>query len=430
MVWRKSLSKRLAAWIRDGGELRAALGPGDVEVRTAEEGRLVCAALDKALSVERSEQSEDRFNLYGVIALFQSVAAEPAFEVVRAQGVPRLRALVLRFLERRHVDADVILFALKQLATYGDEADVATIAAAARDAQCAKQWLWSMVFSQAARHDTFGVALMDVLRDPLPDGFCRMAYLDFSSRLAIAGRTTRHPFDTPAGHEAIRDWLQNTRAEEYSYAVSAAASLPFLSADAREPLLSLAQEHPDAAVRIEAAWAGARLGDESGFRQLVEFARDPRTADRAVRYLTELGAQARIPESSRDPDFAALAEMAQWLAHPNEFGRMPDHLEIAARRELHWPPTSDSRPLWVVRYEYRADDGSVDSGYGLVGSTTWAMLDHRTQAGTIEPLDVYAIHCCWELAAADDPRAPKEHSVAAGRRLLAERNPEFRLQRA
>lgn len=44
-------------------------------------------------------------------------------------------------------------------------------------------------------------------------------------------------------------------------------------------------------------------------------------------------------------------------------------------------------------------------------------------------MDVYAIHCCWELQANEDPRAPSEHSAATGR-ILSERNPEFRLRGA
>lgn len=405
-----------------------ALGGGNVEVKTADEARLVCAALDKALSVEPIEEFDDKHNLHGVIALFQSVAAEPAYVVLKDQGLPRLRALTRRFQERRHVEADVILFALKQLAMFGEAEDVKTIADIARDPECARQWLWEMVFRQAARHESFNLELVNGLREPLPDGFCRVAYLDFSSQQFRAGKITEHPFDTPSGHQAVREWLESADTEQSSYAVSATACLPFLSAGFREPLLALADKHPDPVVRIESAWARAKLGEEAGFVRLVEYVRDPRTAERAARYLAELGAEERIPDTSRDPDFQALAGMAQWLAHPNEFGRMPDGIEIALRRELFWPPTSDTRALWVLRYEYRVDDGSVDSGYGLFGSTTWAMLDDETKAGMIEPLDVYALHCCWELESNEDPRAPKERSVAAGRRLLAEHNPEFRLQ--
>jgi hypothetical protein len=47
---------------------------------------------------------------------------------------------------------------------------------------------------------------------------------------------------------------------------------------------------------------------------------------------------------------------------------------------------------------------------------------------TVAALDVYAIHCCWDLEANNDSRAPGERSAAAGRRLLAEHNPDFRLQ--
>jgi hypothetical protein len=118
--------------------------------------------------------------------------------------------------------------------------------------------------------------------------------------------------------------------------------------------------------------------------------------------------------------------MAQWLAHPNELGQPPEAVSVADTRELFWPPTNDRRRLWVIRYAHRSD-GELAEGYGLVGSTTWAMFG---ESQVRDPMDVYAIHCCWELQANEDPRAPSERSPAAGRRILAERNPEFRLRGA
>jgi len=68
--------------------------------------------------------------------------------------------------------------------------------------------------------------------------------------------------------------------------------------------------------------------------------------------------------------------------------------------------------------------GQWERGFGLTGSTTWAMFGENDAA--TRALDVYAIHCCWELESNEDPRAPGERSAAAG--LLAEDNPEFRLK--
>jgi len=426
MFWRRSktLERKLGAWIREGGPLQTAIGDA-AEVKTAADARMVCAALDQASSPESIEGFEAEHNLHSIIALFQSVGSREALETLREAGLPRLRALLRRYLEHRQLKADLVLFVLKQLAMYSEPRDVPSIVAVARDPDCARGWLWQVVFRESGRDAVFADALVDGLRDPLPAGFCRVAYLDFATVRAMEGRGERHPFDTPAGHRALREWLEDTDSSNFSYAVSAAASLPFIAAEARDPLLALAQRHVDALVRMESAWARAKLGEEPGFVQLIELACDPRTAASASRYLVELGAEARLPETCRQPDFRALAEMAQWLAHPNEFCRMPDAIEIATHRELYWPPTRDRRPLWVIRYEYRAGDGTLDSGYGLVGSTTWALMD-EAKAGEIEPLNVYALHCCWELESNQDSRAPAERNVAAGRRLLAEHNPEFR----
>ena len=32
--------------------------------------------------------------------------------------------------------------------------------------------------------------------------------------------------------------------------------------------------------------------------------------------------------------------------------------------------------------------------------------------------DAYALHCCWELEANGDPRAPDERTIEAGRAIL------------
>ena len=36
----------------------------------------------------------------------------------------------------------------------------------------------------------------------------------------------------------------------------------------------------------------------------------------------------------------------------------------------------------------------------------------------MSPEDAYALHCCWDLEANDDVRAPEERTIAAGRAIL------------
>jgi hypothetical protein len=113
-----------------------------------------------------------------------------------------------------------------------------------------------------------------------------------------------------------------------------------------------------------------------------------------------------------------MAEMSDWLAHPNEFGEPPTEIELLDTREMHWPPTNDIRRLWLFKYKYagHSEDGTDDVGIGMVGSVTFALFGEATV--DLCPEDVYGLHCCWELECNNDKRSPKKRSAAAGRKLL------------
>jgi hypothetical protein len=52
----------------------------------------------------------------------------------------------------------------------------------------------------------------------------------------------------------------------------------------------------------------------------------------------------------------------------------------------------------------------------MVGSVTFALFGEAT--AELCPEDVYGLHCCWELARNEDPRAPEKRTARAGRELL------------
>ncbi len=132
-------------------------------------------------------------------------------------------------------------------------------------------------------------------------------------------------------------------------------------------------------------------------------------------YLTELGQGGRIPAEALAPNHRAAAEMANWLAHPSEFGRPPDAVEVVDSRELLWPPTNDRRRLWVVKYRFNATaEAPADEGFGLVGSVTFALIGEAT--ADLSPEDIYGLHCCWELEVNNDPRAPRRAAPRRGER--------------
>src|SRR5690606_38201289 len=142
-----------------------------------------------------------------------------------------------------------------------------------------------------------------------------------------------------------RGWLRDTDPEYFSYAHSATAALPFIGNPPRDELLQLAMDHPDLGVSLEAAWASAKVGMERGIRQLSRYARNINSAATAIQLLTELGREDAIPPEALDADFQAMAEMVQWLSHPNEFGEPPAKIALYDTREIFWPPTNDRRQV-------------------------------------------------------------------------------------
>jgi len=421
------LTKALSKWTADGGNLSDALLPlENAPVKTAAEAEAVVAALVR-LRTEPKRMAEQRTisPLFELTALFQQADGKQAIDVLRKRGLPELRPWVRYALDDKKVAAQLVddgPFILKILAAFGETDDMKLLAEAARNLKGVDD-RWSMIFGSLDEERPDTVALIDALREPLPEGFCRVAYLDLANIVALAGRLERHPFNTPAGREQIAAWLADPDPNHFSYAKSGAAALAFVDAAARTKLLPAAEAHTDGLVRLEAAWARARGGDAAGIAKLAEMAGDPRYAFEAREYLVELKRADAVPKIVDDKNFQALAKFSDWIAHPQEVGRVPDKLELLDTRELFWPPTGDRRRVWLVKYAFdKRPDQDAQSGVGMVGSVTFALFDANDR---LSPEDVYGLHCSWELELAGDPRAPKERTAAAGRKLLAEKNKGF-----
>ena len=407
--------------------------PSDHRITTADEARAVCRALASG-PVYDTPEAAGSLPLHELTAFFQTVDSKEAATVLRQEGLPHLR----RFLEtavqellpadpddspaqQRH---NTHLFVLKILAMYRQPGDGPLLVQAARNPRMAGGYLWSIVFGIVGDRHPDAAAVCEALGEPPPEGFVGVAYLDFANAMAVGRKIARHPFDSEAGIARLVGYLEDRNPKNYSYAVSATASIPFLDAAARDTLMTSADQHPDALVRLEAAWALAKTGSEFGRQRLAQLCLKPRFAARAIEYLEELGLGAHIPAKARDPDYQAMAEMCKWLMHPMEFGAAPDEISQYDTRMLNWPPTNDRRRLWLFRYRYEPRDGAdANEGIGLVGSVTFALFGEATVA--LSPEDVYALHCCWELQTNGDPRAPEQRAAAAGRKMLAEANPGF-----
>jgi hypothetical protein len=360
-----------------------------------------------------------RSSFFPLAAIFQQASAPAAQALLREEALPVLvrlydeRLTTWRKLNVRggyDSHANDLLFALKIFALYRTPEGLQRILDAARLPLGREENMWSVVFGTLAECDPQeALRVGTLLREPLPQGFLGVALLDMANTLSREHGLLPHLFDTPGGHERLRALLTDENESYFFCAHSAAASLPFLTKP--QPLFALAHEHPDLPVRMEAAWASARMGELRGLERLMEWARSPMTRYNAVVYLKELGAE---PPPAEPPELDAMAELCHWLEHPSELGRLPDSVELYDHRRLYWPPTRDERDVWLVRY--RCEDDDPPEGVGMVGSVTFVLFN--TTSPDMSPEDIYALHCCWELQQQGDKRAPKKLSVTAGRKLL------------
>lgn len=413
----------LKKWSQEGGKLSSRLGDHEGnDLVTTEDAQAVIAALKSASLTNQLSKGTMINSFYSLASFFQQIDSNEAYEELVEHGLPELRRLVnegLKVPEHRETD---ILYALKIFALYEQDEDVKRIVDVAHSGFQSDHYMWTTVLSQFDEDHANWRTLFDGLRDPLPEGFIAMAFLDVANELALAEKLKRHPFDSAAGVKRLHDWLINKDPEEFSYAHSSTVALPFLKAEHRKQLMPLAAKHPDEDVQLESAWAAAKAGDEDGGVRLAKWALDVNHSQVACEYLEELGLAEQIPASAKEPNFAAMAEMVNWLKHPNEFGRAPDKIELVDTRELYWPPTEDTRQLWLFKYTYQPEVSGeeIDVGLSMVGSVTFALFSEASE--NLSPEEAYGLHCAWELQWNEDPRAPEEQTAQAGLKLLREKN--------
>ncbi len=428
---RTELQKAIARGLRPGGDLSDELDElEDYSIERRCDATAICNALRQ---FPRACDRESRGHwiispLHALTSLFQDVGSEESYEVLSEQGLPELLRVYDTLNRSSDSETADLLFILKIFAMYRYDDGIERIIAAANHPWHSDGYLWSAIFSQFDAEDDYSEALCEALRDPLPQNFARVAFLDWINQIARDGDCDAHPFNSPAGWEQFNTWLSSSNPEDFSFAHSAAAALPFLSPAQRPALLALAHDHLCTEVQMEAAWASSWLGSEAGIRILQRHCLDARTAAAAQEYLEELGREDAVPDSAYEADFQAMAEMCQWLSHPSEYGRPPDQIEVFDSRELYWPPTDDYRRVWLCRYLYEPDadeaagtddvDAEPEVGIGMIGSVTFVLFDEETDHLSAD--DIYALHCCWELEMNRDPRAPANRSIEEGRRILEE----------
>jgi len=375
---------------------------GEITIRSREDAQAICHALDHVVESHETIGVGANSALHALVALFQEVDADEdlAYELLAEEGIPRLIAIADEALAGSdRWSADEILFLLKIAAMYGTTEGTDLVLRAVDEAYQADQFLWSVILQVYASEHPERERLFATMAEALPAGFMGVSLLDAANQALIEGGEFPHPFDSTEGKRQLESLLVDGDPDHVSYAVSAAAALPFISPPERDALLALALDHLSPEIQIEAAWAAARLGREAGVKCLQRFCRDLHLSQRARRYLHELQRDDAVPADALEGEFQARAEFCEWLAHPNELGRSPEEVRVIDSRELSWPPEGDTKRMWLIEYQIRDTTGleADEIGVGVVGSITFCLFYYKLQERS--PEDALALHCAWELEA-------------------------------
>jgi hypothetical protein len=394
------------------------------EVKTEVEAELICRALELVkLQIQKSFDERIENNIYDLTTLFQNASAKEAALYLNDKGIPLLIDILSTIQSKRYQTQQYGSCApmiLKMFALYKNKEGWNKLSECVNNDFKNDAYLWSVILNSVSEDESKYDLIIKGLNGKIPTDFLGISYLDMCNAIAVRTNTFKHPFDSPNGFAFLDAIVKNSEPGGVSYVVSATTSIPFLAKEYQDKLLQAVSAHKSLDVQLEAAWCGAKMGDNRSVDKLVGFANDYRHSTKAISYLKELGLENKIPGETQSPDFQALSEMCGWLSHPNEFGAYPDQAEIFYSRSLYWPPTKDVRTIYLIKYTYKnhKEDGSDEVGIGLVGSVTFSLFGLENIL-TLKPIELLAIHCNWELEKDD------YQNIKGGIELLKKHNKDM-----
>lgn len=399
-------------------------------IQSAESATLLIGFLETTTLPKLLEEVEGVSQLDVVISLFQNARGGPAIGVLTRDGLPYM----YRWSDELSLDIpeqaeDEFLFLMQLFAGYKTRDGSYRVMQAARKGLLQDHSFWPFVFDAFLYDHRDAVRVLLELSADLPNGQIGMGVLDCSNALSAEGATFKHPFDQDEGIRRFEAWLADQKADDVSDAQSAVAALPFLKHPKRNLLLQAAVDHPHPLIKAEAGWALCKLGDRRGIRLLQSVARNVRYSGIARMYLEELGEEASIPREALEPDFVAMSDLCQFLAHPGEYGIPPDQVEVLNTQTLNWPPSQRQETVWLIRVTYGPGHAGVDphSGVAFVGAELAYEPERMKDLKSFEQL--YGAYCAWELSQKGDPRLIGKPTAEAGLALIQAANPRGRLFR-
>jgi len=192
------------------------------------------------------------------------------------------------------------------------------------------------------------------------------------------------PQETPPDHEAVGHSL--------SLAVSLCDALALIGAERFIGKLNQVLELEHRRLRVEAAAALARLGDDEGRRRLLALAAEPIVRQRVLAYAEELGIDNEIDPAFRTPESLAQAELVAALAEPTRFGVPPDECELIDQQTMSWPSYEQPVDCFLFRFTYRRGESSY-SNVAIAGPLTHAFT---ADLQDLPPADIYAAYAGWQ----------------------------------
>ncbi|MDZ4848266.1 MAG: HEAT repeat domain-containing protein [Pirellulaceae bacterium] len=168
-------------------------------------------------------------------------------------------------------------------------------------------------------------------------------------------------------------------------------------------------------VQTEAAGALARLNQEFGRESLVALAAEPVARLRVLHYADELGLSDKIDALHSQPCAIAEAELALWLAQPQQLGLPPQNIEVVDQRMLFWPSFDEPQACFLFRFQYQLPNGEW-SNIGMAGPLVHSFA---ADLADLPVLDIYAAFAGWHAEHPEIFEIPVEHWNAAHQRQTA-----------
>lgn len=151
-------------------------------------------------------------------------------------------------------------------------------------------------------------------------------------------------------------------------------------------------------IKVEAAFALAKLGEERARDLLLEMVSDDASRPRILAYAQELGIEARIDPQWLSSLAKAKSDLAIWLSQPDQFSIPPHHLELVEQRTLVWPGFEGPQECFLIRFEYYLGE-TTHSNIGFSGPFS--------QAFSLD-LNHLSPDRCFEIFLAHDVEDPSE----------------------